>query len=451
LQGVITDQSGAVVPKAQVSVKGSSGPARTVAAGEDGSYRITNLPPGDYSIDAIAPELKLPQPRKVSLRTGTQSLNLQLLVASKSEQVTVQENAGPTVSTDASNNASALVLRGTDLDALSDNPDDLQADLQALAGPAAGPNGGSIFIDGFSGGDLPPKDAIREIRINSNPFSPEYDKLGYGRIEIFTKPGTDKYHGSIGWNFANDFWNSRNAYAAEKAPFHLDEFSGTLTGPINKRASFNISFIREMNDNGNIINGVILDPETFMPEPFNGSVLSTLRRTRATPRIDYQLSPNNTLTVRYAYGRDDVRDAGVGSFNLASEAYRNDVRSQTVQIVETAVLGASAINETRFQYYRPETISIANTPGASIQVLGAFNGGGNPIDHFTDKQDSYEFQNYTTLTRRAPGSSASACVAQPRSTYRRKIITACLRLAGAWRRNLMGPTTRFSIRTGNPS
>ena len=49
----------------------------------------------------------------------------------------------------------------------------LQADLQALAGPSAGPGGGAIFIDGFSGGQLPSKESIREIRINQNPFSPE--------------------------------------------------------------------------------------------------------------------------------------------------------------------------------------------------------------------------------------------------------------------------------------
>jgi hypothetical protein len=294
-----------------------------------------------------------------------------------------------------------VVLRGEDLDALSDNPTDLAADLEALAGPAAGPNGGSIFIDGFSGGDLPPKDAIREIRINSNPFSAEYDKLGFGRIEIFTKPGSDKFRGSIGYNFANDFWNSRNAYAAQKAPFHLDEFSGTLSGPINKRASFNFNVIREMNDNGNVINGVTLDPQTLITAPFTGSLLSTLRRTRITPRIDYQLGANNTLTIRYAYGRDDVHDAGVGSFNLPPQGYRDDSRSQTVQVVETAVLGARAINETRFQYFRPETIATANTPGAAIQVLGAFNGGGNPIGHSTTTQNSYEFQNYTSMTRGA--------------------------------------------------
>ena len=92
---------------------------------------------------------------------------------------------------------SAIVLKGEDLEALPDDPDDLSDALQALAGPGAGPNGGQIYIDGFSGGQLPPKETIREIRINQNPFSAEFDRLGFGRIEILTKPGTDKLRGSM--------------------------------------------------------------------------------------------------------------------------------------------------------------------------------------------------------------------------------------------------------------
>ena len=92
------------------------------------------------------------------------------------------------VSTDPDNNAGAVVLKGADLDALPEDPDDLAAALQALAGPSAGPNGGQIFIDGFTGrNDFPPRASIREIRINSNPFSAEYDRLGLGRIEILNK------------------------------------------------------------------------------------------------------------------------------------------------------------------------------------------------------------------------------------------------------------------------
>src|SRR5260370_1924619 len=237
VRGQVTDESGAVVPGAKVTLSGPAGLSKTAVAGNDGSYSFADLPPGNYTVHASATGLVLRQPGKIAVKAGTQTLNLLLNVAAAKQEVTVEENGGPTVSTEASNNASAVVITGSDLDALSDNPDDLMADLQALAGPAAGPNGGSIFIDGFSGGELPPKNSIREIRINQNPFSPEYDRLGFGRIEIFTKPGTDKFRGSVGYNFANDALNSRNAYADQKAPFHLNELSGTLSGPINKRAS----------------------------------------------------------------------------------------------------------------------------------------------------------------------------------------------------------------------
>ena len=102
---------------------------------------------------------------------------------------------GISVDTSPTNNANSMVIKGKDLDALSDDPDELQNEFNALAGPAAGPNGGQVYIDGFTGGQLPPKSSIREIRINQNPFAAQYDKLGYGRIEILTKPGTDKLHG----------------------------------------------------------------------------------------------------------------------------------------------------------------------------------------------------------------------------------------------------------------
>ena len=125
------------------------------------------------------------------MKPGAQTLKLALKIATTQQQVTVQESSGPVLSTESASNASALVLNGKDLEALADDPEDLATDLQALAGPG----GDSLYIDGFSGGQLPPKDSIREIRINQNPFSPEYDKLGLGRVEVLTKPGSNKLHG----------------------------------------------------------------------------------------------------------------------------------------------------------------------------------------------------------------------------------------------------------------
>jgi hypothetical protein len=393
----VTDESGAVVPGATVALAGPGGTTTTVAATDDGSYLAPNLPTGNYTIQASAPQLALRSPVKVAVKPGTQVINLVLSVAMAREQVTVADTGGPAVSTEASNNASAVVIRGSDLDALSDNPDDLAADLQALAGPAAGPNGGAIFIDGFSGGELPPKNSIREIRINQNPFSPEYDKLGFGRIEIFTKPGTDKFHGDLGYNFANDKWNSRNPYAGQKAPFRLNELREGLSGPLNKRASFNVTFMREWTDNGSVVNSVVLDPASLIPTPFTAVPVASLRRTGITPRVDFQLSTNHTLSVRYSYTRDAVNNAGVGGFNLVSRGFHSDVRNETLQATETAVLGSNVVNETRFQYFRPNAATTANTPGAALDVFGAFSGGGAPLGQTTDHQQNYEFQNYTSI------------------------------------------------------
>jgi hypothetical protein len=388
-----------VVPGATVALAGPDGFARTATSSADGSYAFGELPPGNYTVQASAPDLALAEPLTVVLEGGPRTLDVQLSVRAAKQQVTIEDAAGPGVSTEAAGNASALVMRGTDLDALPDDPDDLASALQALAGPSAGPNGGSIFIDGFSGGALPPKESIREIRLNQNPFSPEYDKLGLGRIEIFTKPGTDKLRGSIGYNFANDFWNSRNAYAAAKAPFHLNELSGSLSGPVNQHASFALNLTREMTDNGNVINAVTLDPQTMLAERYTGVNLSGLRRTGVTPRIDYQMGRNHTLTVRYSFNRDAVSNAGVGSLNLVSRGYHSDSRSQSLQLTETAVVGAAVINETRFQCFRPTTELAANTAGAALQVLSAFNSGGAQVGRSTDSQNSYEFQNNTSVSR----------------------------------------------------
>src|SRR5712691_6811185 len=236
LRGVVTDETGAVIPAAKVSASGPNG-ARSLHTGNDGSYTLAGLPPGDYTVEAAASGLVLPENMRVTLSAGVRMLNLQMKVAATRQEITVQESDAA-VNTDAASNASAVTIKGSDLDALSDDPEDLQADLQALAGPSAGPSGGQMFIDGFSGGQLPPKESIREIRINQNPFSPEYDKLGLGRIEIFTKPGTDKFRGTVTYNFANGFWNSRNPYAAQKARFSLHELGGSFSGPMSKHASF---------------------------------------------------------------------------------------------------------------------------------------------------------------------------------------------------------------------
>ncbi|HXA77724.1 MAG TPA: carboxypeptidase-like regulatory domain-containing protein, partial [Candidatus Acidoferrales bacterium] len=350
LHGQVTDPSGAAVPNATVVVTSDSGQAAMVRSSRDGAYEVKGLSPGNYTVKADAKGFQEYSSDKIQVTAGqSQKLDLPLVIEGEHQKIEVQSEGGAQLSVSPENNASAVVISGKDLDELSDDPDQLQSDLAALAGPSVGPSGGQMYIDGFTAGQLPPKSSIREIRINQNPFSAEYDKLGYGRIEIFTKPGTDHYRGTLDYNYANDIWNSRNPYSAEKAPLLLNEIEGNMAGPINQRTSFTFDGQRNMVDNGAIINAVTLNPQTLAIQPYFSIYTVPQVLTRASPRIDYRLNDNNTLIVRYSITQSDINGAGIGTFDLATRGYDYGYLNQTVQATETAVLGSS-INETRFQY-----------------------------------------------------------------------------------------------------
>jgi hypothetical protein len=122
--------------------------------------------------------------------------NIALDINVKQEKVNV-EGERPTLDVNPANNASAIVLSGKDLDALPDDPDELLVRPAGARRTFGRSQRRPALHRWIYRRQLPPKSSIREIRINQNPFSAEYDKLGYGRIEIFTKPGTDKYHGQF--------------------------------------------------------------------------------------------------------------------------------------------------------------------------------------------------------------------------------------------------------------
>src|ERR1700732_5358111 len=238
VRGVVADPENAVIPGATVTLTPASGKALITQSQSDGTYVLRNVPPGTYSVTVTMPGFASYVKQGVRVAPGqTLTLDVQMAIQQQQQEVNVTAQAAQ-VSVDAESNASATVLKGKDLDALSDDPDGLSSELTALAGPAAGPNGGQIYVDGFTGGQLPPKSSIREIRINQNPFSAQYDRLGYGRIEILTKPGSDHYHGQFFFNDTNGVLNSKNPYVPTKPDYNSEMFDGNLGGPINKKTSF---------------------------------------------------------------------------------------------------------------------------------------------------------------------------------------------------------------------
>src|SRR5947207_3355795 len=289
LTGIVTDPSGAAVANARVVATPATGSPVNVRTNANGMYEFKTLPPGVYTLRATAKGFEPFVKAGVTVEPGKPiSVNMQLEIAVQQEKVEVQDS-GTQLDVSGAGNASSVVLKGKDLDALSDDPDELSEELQALAGPSAGPNGGQIYIDGFTGGQLPPKSSIREIRINQNPFSAEYEHL------------------------------------------------------------------------------------------------------------DYQLNTNNTVTLRYQYEREAEMNNGIGTFSLPSQATNNFSTEHQVQFSDTQVVNPKVINEIRFRFAREENRGNALDLTPTINVNGAFVGGGNSSGTNDDIQDRYELQNYISI------------------------------------------------------
>jgi len=399
LRGQVVDQTGALIPGATISVVSGTF-KREAAASNVGQFSFRGIPAGRYTVRATLKGFAPFEDAEVILTAGQDKvLEIPMLVSMEKQSIEVAETNQSKLDVDASSNAGALVLKGKDLDMLSDDPDDLQADLQALAGPAAGPNGGQIFIDGFTGGRLPPKESIREIRINQNPFAAEFDRLGFGRIEILTRPGTDRYRGQLSFNYWDKALNTRNPYLTTKTPaYHTRMFSGNFGGPINKKSSFFIDVDRRNVEQAAVINALVLD-DSFNVVPFSEAVLTPNVRTSINPRFDYAFNTNNTLVVRYSYSTSTSKNGGVGGFRLLTQGTNSDNTDQSVQTTFTSLLNARAVNETRFRYSRDRSNRTGASSSPTISIPDAFTGGGASISLTYDHEDNYELHNFTSLTR----------------------------------------------------
>jgi len=394
LQGQISDPTGAVIPDATITLKNSSGLVVAAKSGGAGEYEFRNLAPGKYTVSVNATGF-VPATQEIEIVAGqVKKTDIALKVLVKEQNIEVQSDAAR-VSTNSDNNASSIVISGKDLDALSDDPDELQSELQALAGPSAGPNGGQIYIDGFTGGQLPPKSSIREIRINQNPFSAQYDRMGFGRIEILTKPGTDKLHGQFLFNDNHSVLDALNPFAASEPDFSTQMVSGNVGGPISKKASYQINVERR-----DINEATVVLPAAFAAA--NVAVVPVLNprvRTNFSSRFDYQIAASNTLMVRYQFTHNREENNGVGQLALPSQAFNQTGTENEIQISDTQILSPHAINETRFEWERGATDQNALVLGSTINVLGQFTEGGNPLGNSSVVTNHYELQNYTSINK----------------------------------------------------
>ncbi|HEX3890958.1 MAG TPA: TonB-dependent receptor [Terracidiphilus sp.] len=405
IHGHVSDPSGALIPGAAVTIANKDGvPLKSVKADAAGAYEVRGLPVGSYYVQVSFAGFAPFQSQLIQVAAGQiKRVDVSMAVEVEQQNVVVTDDS-PSVNVEAGGNASAVVIKGKDLDALSDDPDELSNELQALAGPSAGPNGGQIYIDGFTGGQLPPKSAIREIRINQNPFSAEFDRLGYGRIEILTKPGTDKLHGQVFVMGNDSAFNTGDPFVRTIPPYNRIQYNATVSGALSKKSSFFLSMEQRDNHDEQVYD---FQPAVAGTCDFgfgvyaagicSGSEPNPHNHITVSPRIDLQLGDKNTLTMRYQFYYD-AESGDISNTQLPSQSISSNSIEHTLQLSDSQIINDHIVNETRLEYRRALETDTPVSALPTIKVSGNFTGGGASTQLSNDHQDHLELQNFTTMS-----------------------------------------------------
>ncbi|HEX8638828.1 MAG TPA: carboxypeptidase-like regulatory domain-containing protein, partial [Pyrinomonadaceae bacterium] len=394
LRGVISDQKGGLIIGAKVIVTNLGKEAREAVSAGQGDFQFDALNVGVYKLKVTAQGFA--EHEEIITLDGTKSAFriAVTLYPSIIETVNVEENANQ-VSLDPELAAGAQILGERQLELLPDDPDQFLDVLQLLAtSSGSAPGQATVTVDGFLNGErLPPKSSIREVRINSNIFSAEYDKPPYrgGRVEVFTKPGAGSFHGSGFINFNDSALNARDVFAPKRAQISTRRYGIQLGGPIvPKKAGVLFDFeVRHINESATV-NAIVLGDD-FRERVFTASVPTPKLLLIGSARADWQLMPNQTFNFRYDINRDRLSNQNVGGFELPSRAVNGKITSHSLRLAGTAVINKAVFNEARLGISFSNTSQRASSDAPAVNVLGAFSGGGANVQSLETNERRLEF------------------------------------------------------------
>ena len=379
LRVTVADQTGAVIVNAMVTIQPVEpvGPPVEVATDERGEAMVATLAPGRYSVRAEFPGFEPRQLDDLRLRAGSSTRReMKLNLAKVAEDVTVGQDPRDRA-LDPRGNAFGNVLTREQIEALPDDPDDMEAALKEMGGPGA-----TIRVDGFRGGRLPPKSQIQSIRFRRDLFAAENHGGGLVFVDIVTRPGGGPLRGSVDFTFRDEAMNARNAFAPRQSPEQQQNGTFTMSGTLKKdRTGFSFTS-----------NGVnAYDSKTLnaaLPERnVSGSVRRPADRANFSARIDHALTKSHTLRANYQRNGTSSSNLGVGDYDLPARAYSRDTTEDVFRVSQSGPFARNFFNETRFQLRRQSSESSSLTDAPTLQVLDAFTAGGAQIEggrHGTD-------------------------------------------------------------------
>ena len=394
VMGVVTDPSGATVAGAQLTLQPlvpGKGSVQVAASERTGRYTVLGKP-GDYVLVVKAEGFAVAtsEPFTLTADQGTRIVDVPLKIEEQMQQVDVSDSNA--MDTDPNENGDQITLKGTDIANLPLQSDQLLQELQGLAGG----NSPEVYLNGFSGGSLPPRDTIREIRINQNPFSAQNDVNPInGRIEVFTKPGAAHFDGYVGAYGNTAAFNARNPFITQQPSYYSDGGYGGLNGPITKHSDFNLNGNINNNQTNTAVNAQVLNA-VLSQVAFSQAVTAPQTSYNFFSRVDLSIGTKSTVLLQYNLFHNAQTNGGVGQLSLPEQGYDNATTAQTLQVSNSQILSAKVVNDTRFQYVRSRVHQAPVSGAPAVIVQGSFTGGGNNGGSYHDNQDRYELQNYVS-------------------------------------------------------
>jgi hypothetical protein len=365
----VVDQTGGRIRAAMITVSAVDGTAaaRQTLTTESGVATVSDLVPGIYSIRAEFAGFKPRTLPDVRLGPGDNRRAAVLELLEHAETVLVQRD--PQVDSSSREGSFLSSLTTAQIEALSDDPDEMRRQLLDIAGPGA-----SIRVDTFEGQPLPPKALIKAIHITRDAFAAENHTAGATFVDIITQPGRGPLRATARTAaYSSSFLGGRNPFTGSIEPGRSIGGGATLSGSLAKDvASFSLGFSAETNSTA---------PSLYALTPAGLRAESAALRARTDGfsvygQLDYSFTKNQTLRLAYSRMTSHARNLGVGAYDLPERAYGTETRRSALRLQEAGPLWRRFFINTRFSadWATTRLTSVVDAP--TVVVVDAFTSGG---------------------------------------------------------------------------
>ena len=371
LQVTVVDETRGVLPGATVTLAGIEAATKAAvispgATSTQGQVRFESLAPGRYTITAEFPGFQTRTLPEIRLRSGENKQVLVLPLDRVMSSVTVERDRQ--VAASERDVTFGTVMTREQIDALSDDPDELRRQLLDIAGPDA-----KILIDSFEGRDLPPKALIKSIRVTRDQFAPEVHFAGEVRIEILTQPGIGPVRGNLRSGYYDSVFDGENPFTGQTPPSQSWQYGVGLNGTlISERASFNVNF------NGqDSYSTPVLVAATPLGEVARGiPVKSAADNYFYNGGIDYALTRDQVLRLNFQGSKFNRGNIGIGAYDLPERAYTTEDTSFGLFLQQNGPIGRRFVLNTRLSIFGNDSVARSAVEAETFVVNDSFTTGG---------------------------------------------------------------------------